>query len=47
VEIVTGIDPSLPVNLIPMAPPFLGSFDHLEGRSTWMHRRSTVRSFSR
>jgi hypothetical protein len=24
VELVTGIDPSLPVNLIRMAPPFLG-----------------------
>jgi hypothetical protein len=26
VEIVTGIDPSLPVNLIRMAPTFLGLF---------------------
>jgi hypothetical protein len=29
VEIVTGIDPSLPVNLIRMAPPFLGLFGQL------------------
>jgi len=31
VEIVTGIDPSLPVNLIRMAPPFLGLFGQLGG----------------
>jgi hypothetical protein len=29
VEIVTGIDPSLPVTLIRMAPPFLGLFAQL------------------
>jgi hypothetical protein len=31
VEIVTGIDPSLPVNLIRMAPPFLGLLGQLGG----------------
>jgi hypothetical protein len=29
VEIVTGIDPSLPVTLIRMAPPFLGLLGQL------------------
>jgi hypothetical protein len=29
VELVTGIDPSLAVNLIRMAPPFLGLFAQL------------------
>jgi hypothetical protein len=47
VEIVTGIDPSLPVNLTRMAPPFLGLSGQLGGVQRGCTAVQPLRSFSR